>query len=935
MLLRHPFVVASASLVLLLLGAGADPERHVHVVRTASVRLGSHDVDVALGAEGAALRLDHGAPTEFGLARIGRTHLSPVARGVVRERAGGVERSLGTLTEWWQRAPSGLEHGVTLHARPVGEGALILELAVRGALHPTSLPDGSIGLDDAEGVLMGRYEHLLVIDADGARIPARMAAVSGSIRIVVDDAEARYPVIVDPLLVTEEAVLVAPDRAADDQFGWSVAITADGTRAVVGVPYDDTPVSNAGTARVFVRSGSGWSQEGVLALAAPATDSFHGYSVAIADDGSRALVGAWSGTSALGRTGSATMYVRSGSTWTVESQLHSDDLAPFDEFGNAVALSSDGLLALVAAPQDDGEGTIRVYERGSTVWSQQGVLRPAAGTGQYFGDSVAVSGDGTRAIVGSSFAGTAWIFHRAGSTWDERAMLTVPGGGSGGFGAALALSGDGQRALVGAPRTDGDGGFGVGAAYVYAWTGSSWAEEAVMVPSTGSADDRFGRSVAFDASGLVALVGAPGYDPPGGPSDPGVAWIWNRTGSVWSEGAPIRPLVEVAGGSFGYRAALSDDGATALVGALLAPSGPSQAGRVVVFKLDPTRAQGATCELHGICTSGFCVDGVCCDVRCGGDSTADCQSCSAALGASADGTCTLRPASDVCRASAGACDPAEVCSGSSPSCPVDALRASGTVCNLGTGGCQLDAVCTGTGPACPSNALVPPGVVCRGAIGDCDVAEACDGASPSCPLDALRPPDVVCRPRDPLAFCDVDDVCTGASAVCPASYLDAGTICDATNAGPCDTPDVCAGTTAACVPTFLAGVACRAATDACDLAEVCGGASASCPPDGLVSSGLTCRASVDGMCDPVEVCDGASSLCPADQNTCAPTTDAGGASPDGGLPDGSVSDGGPPSAATGCSASSAGSTRHHGAVLGLLAVLVLVRRRRARRPHVR
>jgi len=180
-----------------------------------------------------------------------------------------------------------------------------------------------------------------------------------------------------------------------------------------------------------------------------------------------------------------------------------------------------------------------------------------------------------------------------------------------------------------------------------------------------------------------------------------------------------------------------------------------------------------------------------------------------------------------------------------------------------------------------------------------------------------------------LAFCDVDDVCTGASAVCPASYLDAGTICDATNAGPCDTPDVCAGTTAACVPTFLAGVACRAATDACDLAEVCGGASASCPPDGLVSSGLTCRASVDGMCDPVEVCDGASSRCPIDQNTCV-STDGGGLGPDGGL-----ADGGPPSAATGCSCSATSTPPRRRNVISVLALLALcvVRQRRSLSAH--
>jgi len=170
-------------------------------------------------------------------------------------------------------------------------------------------------------------------------------------------------------------VIVAPDRASYDQFGWAIAITADGTRAIIGVPNDDTPASDAGTARVFVRSGSTWIQEGVLARAAPTADSHHGYSVAIADDGSRALVGAWSASTPLGRTGSATVYVRTGSTWTEETD-------------------------------DDVEGAVRVLVRGPTAWTQEAVLRPAIATGMrdYFGDCVALSADGTRAIAATEVA---------------------------------------------------------------------------------------------------------------------------------------------------------------------------------------------------------------------------------------------------------------------------------------------------------------------------------------------------------------------------------------------------------------------------------------------------------------------------------------------------------------------------------------------------
>jgi len=50
---------------------------------------------------------------------------------------------------------------------------------------------------------------------------------------------------------TEEATLVADDAQSDDYFGWAVAISGDGTRILVGVPYDDVAGANAGSARVF------------------------------------------------------------------------------------------------------------------------------------------------------------------------------------------------------------------------------------------------------------------------------------------------------------------------------------------------------------------------------------------------------------------------------------------------------------------------------------------------------------------------------------------------------------------------------------------------------------------------------------------------------------------------------------------------------------
>lgn len=108
-------------------------------------------------------------------------------------------------------------------------------------------------------------------------------------------------------------------------------------------------------------------------------------------------------------------------------------------------------------------------------------------------------------------------------------------------------------------------------------------------------------------------------------------------------------------------------------------------------------AQAATCAANDQCQSGFCVDGVCCDAACG-DGASDCEACSQARGASADGVCTVLSAQTECRASAGECDVAERCDGTSRVCPVDLARPDGLACS-GTSGVCGGGVCrTGSAP---------------------------------------------------------------------------------------------------------------------------------------------------------------------------------------------------------------------------------------------
>ncbi|MBP7550720.1 MAG: hypothetical protein KA761_10580 [Gemmatimonadaceae bacterium] len=752
------------------------------------------------------------------------------------------------ITEWWRSLPSGLEHGVTIAARPAGEGALWVEVAVSGELSARGISDDAVELRDAAGSRVATYSQLVVLDADRARVPARMAMDGERVALVIDDRAARYPLVIDPLVTPQEATLLAPDGAAYDHFGVSVALTSDGSRALVGAYGDDTAGgSNAGSARVFLRTGTTWAQEATLLAPDGASGDYFGYSVALTSDGSRALVGAFQDDTAGGaNAGSARVFFRTGTTWAQEAALLAPDGAAGDNFGVSVALTSDGSRALVGAPADDtaggaNAGSARVFLRTGTTWTQEAtLLAPDGAADDRFGDSVALTSDGSRALVGASSddtagglnAGSARVFLRTGTTWAQEATLLAPDGARddqlGGSG--VALTSDGSRALVGVRFDSYSPRAAAGTARVFLRTGTTWAQEATLLAPDGASNDQFGNSIALTSDGSRALVGASRDSTASGPFFGGSAHVFLRTGTTWAQEATLP-----GGGnydSFGASVALTSDGSRALVGATGGTTDPGNA-RVFTIALAPN---GSTCRGDTACVSGFCTDGVCCNTRCTGGPNDCVQACAARLTGVADGTCA----------------------------PLSAAGAPMVTCRAATGACDVAETCTSTSTLCPADALATPSTVCRAAAPACDVAETCTGASAACPADAYAAAGTSCRPPS-TGSCEATAACTGASATCPANGPAlAGTICRAA-ATACDRAETCDGTTTACaadMPT-TAGTTCRASAGVCDTAELCDGASFTCPGDVLLPSGSVCRVSA-GLCDLAETCTGSSPVCPGD-----------------------------------------------------------------------
>jgi hypothetical protein len=156
------------------------------------------------------------------------------------------------FTEWYVNSPRGLEQGFTLPAPPVSNREkgdhLVLEFAVSGGLKPRLARDGNSIAFAHEGVCALCYSELHAFDALGRELPSRMEMRHGSVALVVDDGDARYPVTVDPVISTEFK-LTASDAAADDLFGVSVALSGD--TALVGAFLDDDDGINSGSAYVY------------------------------------------------------------------------------------------------------------------------------------------------------------------------------------------------------------------------------------------------------------------------------------------------------------------------------------------------------------------------------------------------------------------------------------------------------------------------------------------------------------------------------------------------------------------------------------------------------------------------------------------------------------------------------------------------------------
>jgi uncharacterized protein (TIGR03437 family) len=329
---------------------------------------------------------------------------------------------------------------------------------------------------------------------------------------------------------------------------WRVALSADGNTALVGGPGDN---SITGAAWVFTRSNGVWTQQGGKLVGTGAVGSAEqGIAVALSADGNTALVG---GPGDNSITGAAWVFTRSAGVWTQQGgKLVALDSAGACQ-GSSVALSADGNTALVGGPRDIYDaGAAYVFTRSAGGWSQQGDKLVTAGTSAVgaagLGASVALSADGNTALLGGIFdhdqAGAAWVFTRSAGGWTQGAKLVGTDAAWTHQGASVALSADGTTAIVGGPGDTLD----TGAAWAFRRSAGVWTQQGGKLFGWDSHQGYQGVSVTLSADGNTAMMGGP-YD---GPNDGSIHWGGRGAAWVFVASSPVNVGVSIDGLANGF-----------------------------------------------------------------------------------------------------------------------------------------------------------------------------------------------------------------------------------------------------------------------------------------------------------------------------------------------------------------------------------------------
>jgi hypothetical protein len=461
---------------------------------------------------------------------------SPGTPTAIDTHDGKIAFHRANMSEWFLNDARGIEHGFDVPTPPArhGENGFHVTMDITTSLRPEVIEDGrSAHFLNADGIPELHYRGLVVFDANNRSLPAHMQVTKGEdhdswqLAIHVDDRDARYPLVIDPVFTTNHQTINPSPQLPGERFATSVSIS--GNRMAVGVPMHDGPGgADTGAVDLYIYQEQLrlWQKTHRLYPSDPLVGANFGQSLHL--DADTLIVGAPNDGSPGLTSGAAYIFSRNAGgseNWGVVTKLLPADGHNGATFGASVALH--GSIAAIGSPFRTGVGinagaAYASFRDNSGTWSG-----PAQITGfnpiaqDRYGHAVAVSGNriAVSALYGEHVAtpDNAGIVTMHHFTLGENGLPIsnstviihdLNPSSIAQFGAALAMQGD--RLVVGSPMKP-QGALVAGAALIYQHQEiGGWTWNTEIRPPDGKNGDNFGASLGL--SGDTLAIGAPTRD---------------------------------------------------------------------------------------------------------------------------------------------------------------------------------------------------------------------------------------------------------------------------------------------------------------------------------------------------------------------------------------------------------------------------------------
>jgi len=377
---------------------------------------------------------------------------------------------------------------------------------------------------------------------------------------------------------TQRATVTSSDLATGDLFGSATGMSDDGLTCVIGTPGEaPSGVALAGSVYFYSNTASGWVETTKVSPPSPITSGYFGTSVAMSADGSTAIVGEPGANTGLVESGGAYLYRKdSGGVWSLISNFVPPTPKVGGRFGTSVAISDNLTTVVIGSTNPTLVGEVSVFTLDvSGVWVLRGSLTSADGfSATSFGKAVAINSTASLIVVGahlddavSTDSGSVYVYALQVAGWVEIQKISSNNPAAGGiYGSSLSLSDTGDVLAIGAPG-EVHTLTGAGACHVYAR--SSTTGDFVFSTRLLGNDvslETFGKSVSVCDDGSTIAVGAPGNDTT--LNNSGSVHLFNKdAGGTWPPSGTVTSSTTTALAALGSSVSLSSRADVLLSGA--------------------------------------------------------------------------------------------------------------------------------------------------------------------------------------------------------------------------------------------------------------------------------------------------------------------------------------------------------------------------------